>query len=119
MSALNSQHCEACKADAPKVSAAELKILLAEIPDWHVAVKDSIMQLERVFSFRDFLSAMAFGNKVGELAEAEGHHPAILIEWGKVTVSWWSHKIKGLHKNDFIMAAKTDQVFRLPADYPA
>ncbi len=63
-----------------------------------------------MFKFKDFVQAGAFTNKIAEIAEQEGHHPAILTEWGKVTVTWWTHKIKGLHRNDFIMAAKTDQV---------
>ncbi|MEP0825876.1 MAG: 4a-hydroxytetrahydrobiopterin dehydratase, partial [Nitrososphaera sp.] len=67
---------------------------------------------EKSFAFKDFAEALAFTNRVGAIAEQEGHHPDILTEWGKVTVSWWTHKIKGLHKNDFIMAAKTDALLR-------
>ncbi|MBV9691739.1 MAG: 4a-hydroxytetrahydrobiopterin dehydratase [Ktedonobacteraceae bacterium] len=70
----------------------------------------SIKWLERVFTFKNFVEALAFSNKVGELAEQEGHHPALLSEWGKVTVTWWTHAMKGLHKNDFVMAACTDQL---------
>jgi 4a-hydroxytetrahydrobiopterin dehydratase len=72
------------------------------------------MQLERVFLFKNFKHALAFTNAVGEIAEAEGHHPGLLTEWGKVTVTWWSHSIKGLHRNDFIMAARTDKWPRPP-----
>lgn len=68
------------------------------------------MQLERVFTFADFRQALAFTNRVGGLAETAGHHPALLTEWCKITVSWWTHKIKGLHRNDFILAARTDEV---------
>jgi 4a-hydroxytetrahydrobiopterin dehydratase len=110
MTELNQSHCEACRADAPQVSDDELATLIRDIPDWVPEVRDGVMQLERVFSFGSFVEAMAFTNKVGELAEEEGHHPALLTEWGRVTVTWWSHKIKGLHRNDFIMAAKTDKV---------
>lgn len=110
MTDLAKQVCEACRADAPKVSDEELAALIKEIPDWVSLVKDGVLQLERVFSFKNFREALAFTNAVGELAEEVDHHPALLTEWGKVTVSWWSHKIKGLHKNDFIMAARTDQV---------
>jgi 4a-hydroxytetrahydrobiopterin dehydratase len=78
---------------------------------WSVVEKDGIKRLEKSFKFKDFAEALAFTNKVGELAEKEGHHPDILTEWGSVTVSWWTHKIKGLSKNDFIMAAKTDAVY--------
>jgi 4a-hydroxytetrahydrobiopterin dehydratase len=106
---LSEQVCEACRADAPRVSDDELKALLREIPDWAPVVRDGILQLERVFTFSDFAQALAFTNKVGALAEEAGHHPAILTEWGKVTVTWWTHKIKGLHKSDFILAARTDE----------
>jgi 4a-hydroxytetrahydrobiopterin dehydratase len=108
MSELAVQKCEACHVDAPKVSDEELKTLLAQIPDWVPVVRDNIMMLEREFKFKNFKQALAFANQVAELAEAEFHHPAILLEWGKVTVTWWTHAIKGLHKNDFICAAKTD-----------
>lgn len=114
MSGLEQQQCEACRADAPRVSDEELAALVGEIPDWTPAVRDGILQLERAFGFKNFVDALAFTNRVGELAEAQGHHPAILTEWGSVTVTWWSHKIKGLHKNDFIMAAKTDRLAASP-----
>ena len=111
MTELSKQSCEACKADAPLISDEDLKRLMPKIPDWEIIVIDNIMRLRREFNFKDFAGAMAFSNRVGEIAEDEGHHPAILTEWGKVTVTWWSHKIKGLHKNDLIMAARTDEVF--------
>ncbi len=109
-SALSQAHCEACRADAPKVSESELAELLHEIPDWAIEVRAGVMQLERLFLFKNFKQALAFTNAVGALAEAEGHHPALLTEWGKVTVTWWSHSIQGLHRNDLIMAARTDQL---------
>jgi 4a-hydroxytetrahydrobiopterin dehydratase len=105
---LAAQQCEACQAGAPKVDDAQLAELIREIPEWAPIVIDHVMQLERVFTFRNFRLALAFTNQVGELAEAEGHHPEIVTEWGKVTVRWWTHKIEGLHINDFICAAKTD-----------
>lgn len=108
MNELGRMHCEACRADAPTVSDEELATLVREIPDWSVETRDGVMQLERIFRFRNFADALAFANRVGELAEAEGHHPALLVEWGRVTVTWWTHKIGGLHRNDFIMAARTD-----------
>jgi 4a-hydroxytetrahydrobiopterin dehydratase len=111
MSNLSTQKCEACRADAPKVSDEELAELIKQIPDWVPEVRDGIMQLERVFKFKNFKLALEFTNAVGAMAEQEGHHPGLLTEWGKVTVTWWSHSIKGLHKNDFVCAAKTDQVF--------
>jgi 4a-hydroxytetrahydrobiopterin dehydratase len=108
---LSKQNCEACRADAPKMSDDDIKMLMPNIPDWNIVVVDGVMQLSREFEFKNFEQAMAFSNRVGEIAEAEDHHPAILTEWGKVTVTWWSHKIKGLHRNDLIMAARTDEVY--------
>lgn len=110
MTDLSQESCEACRVDAPRVSDEELAELIKQIPDWQPVVKDSVLQLERVFCFKDFEQAMKFTNQVGELAESAGHHPALLTEWGKVTVTWWSHKIKGLHRNDFILAARTDEL---------
>lgn len=108
---LAEQQCEACRADAPQVSDEELATLIREIPEWTPEVRDGVMQLERVYKFRNFKQALAFTNNVGEIAEEVGHHPALLTEWGKVTVTWWSHEMGGLHRNDFIMAARTDSVF--------
>ncbi len=116
MNNLSQESCEACRADAPQVSDEELKQLIGKIPDWNIEVRDNVMQLEKTFSFDNFLKALAFTNKVGEAAETEGHHPTLLTEWGKVMVTWWSHKIKGLHRNDFIMAARTDEIFNRFSD---
>jgi 4a-hydroxytetrahydrobiopterin dehydratase len=93
------------------VSNEERVQLLALIPHWTVIVVNDVMQLERVFKFKDFKLALAFTNQVGELAEAEFHHPSILTQWGDVTVTWWTHVIGGLHKNDFVMAARTEGLF--------
>ena len=108
---LSKQSCEACRADAPSLNDDDLEALMPKIPDWSIIVVDGINQLSREFGFRNFEQAIAFSNRVGDIAETENHHPAILTEWGKVTVTWWSHKIKGLHKNDLIMAARTDEVY--------
>jgi 4a-hydroxytetrahydrobiopterin dehydratase len=108
MTDLKSKTCEACRADAPLATPAQIKEYLAQLPEWKVIEIDGIKQLQRVFKFQDFKEALAFSNRVGDIAEAEGHHPAILTEWGRTTVNWWTHKIKGLHVNDFVMAAKTD-----------
>ncbi len=108
--ALAGNKCEACRADAPPLSVTERETLLPQIPRWSVVEINGIEQLKRVFKFDDFVSAQAFTNKVADLAEKEGHHPAILLEWGRVTVRWWTHKIRGLHRNDVIMAAKCDRM---------
>jgi 4a-hydroxytetrahydrobiopterin dehydratase len=110
-SPLHDQTCEACRVGAPLVDAEEYPTLLKEIPEWHITPVEGINQLSRCYPFRNFVEALAFTNKVGELAEAYNHHPEIRTEWGKVTVIWWTHKISGLHKNDFIMAAKSDQLY--------
>ena len=110
MSDLSQQACEACRADAPKISDDDLRQLMPQIPEWAVIVDDGIMKLERIFKFSNFVDAMAFSNRVAEVAEAADHHPAILTEWGRVTITWWSHKIKGLHRNDLILASRTDDV---------
>lgn len=112
MSALHQAHCEACRADAPRVSDQELALLIREIPEWEIETRDGHLELKRAFLFDNFRHALAFTNAVGEIAEAQGHHPDLLTEWGKVTVTWWSHKIRGLHRNDFIMAARTDELAR-------
>ena len=88
----------------------EIAGLNLQVPEWRIVEIDGIKRLERVFKFKNFAEALKFTNQIGELAEGEGHHPAILTEWGRVTVTWWTHKIKGLHRNDFIMAAKTDKI---------
>lgn len=102
--------CVACRKDAPTVSDAELAELHRQIPDWEVIELDGIKRLRRVFRFDDFAGALEFTRRVGEIAEEEGHHPALLTEWGRTTVMWWTHKLRGLHRNDFVMAAKTDQL---------
>ena len=101
----------ACGGDEPLLSDVQIAELLEQIPGWDVVVRDGIKRLERRFDFRDFARALEFTNRVGEAADAEGHHPAILTEWGKVTVTWWTHEIQGLHRNDFTMAAKTNRLF--------
>ena len=111
MNTLREQKCTACRKGEPTVTEAEIAELHLQVPEWQLIEREGIKKLERVFKFSNFAEALAFTNKAGALAEAEGHHPALLTEWGRVTVTWWTHKIKGLHKNDFIMAAKTDSIF--------
>ena len=110
MTELKQQQCEACRVDAPRVTAEQIENLKPQIPNWELIKEEEIDRLRRVFTFEDFEQALTFTNRVGALAEQEGHHPAILTEWGSVTVTWWTHKIGGLHVNDFISAAKTDEL---------
>jgi len=111
MTILSKESCEACRADAPLVTREDMDHLLPLIPEWTVVSEEGIPRLQRTFTFPDFAGALIFTNRVGDIAEQEGHHPEILTEWGKVTVTWWTHKIRGLHRNDFIMAARTDEVY--------
>ena len=108
MTDLSQNKCEACRVGAPLLTDDEKAELLPQIPEWEIIEQEGVEQLFRQYSFANFVEAIAFANKVGDIAEEEGHHPAILVEWGKVGVRWWTHKIKGLHKNDVVMAAKTD-----------
>ena len=110
MSELSEMKCTACRGGEPTLTQVEMVELRPQVPEWQVVQREGIERLERVFRFRNFSQALAFTNRVGEQAEKEGHHPALLTEWGKVTVTWWTHKIGGLHRNDFIMAARTDEL---------
>jgi 4a-hydroxytetrahydrobiopterin dehydratase len=112
MSKLSEMKCVACRKGEPTVTDKEISELLTQTPEWEIVEHSGIKRLERVFKFKNFAQALEFTNKIGEIAEKEGHHPAILTEWGKVTISWWTHVINGLHKNDFIMAAKTDELYQ-------
>ena len=81
---------------------------LARLPDWRIVKQSEVERLERTYTFRNFREALAFTARVGEFAEAANHHPAILTEWGKVTVTWWTHSAGGIAPRDFEMAAATD-----------
>lgn len=108
MTQLKDEVCEACRVGAPQLTEKEIAALQEQIPLWVLVNEDGVNKLRREFSFRNFADAMAFAVKVGELAEGHNHHPLLTVEWGRVTVVWWTHKIRGLHRNDAVMAAKTD-----------
>lgn len=110
MNELAQLHCSQVAANTPALTERELDQFKAQLPGWDTHTVRGEPRLQKAFQFKDFREAVAFTNRVAELANEEDHHPAILTEWGRVTVAWWTHKIKGLHKNDFIMAAKTDQI---------
>ena len=110
MAELLNQSCEACKIGTPTLSNEEINNLMSEITDWNL-ITEPINQLKKVFNFNDYQSGVTFLNSVANMADAEDHHPEITLEWGKVTILWWSHKIQGLHKNDFICASKTDSLY--------
>jgi len=109
MKELATKECVPCEKGAPRLKGQELLKLQDQLGHgWRVVQEH---HLEKEFTFKNFREALDFTNKVGEIAEAAGHHPALLTEWGRTTVTWWTHKIGGLHRNDFIMAAKTDQLY--------
>ncbi len=111
MSELAGMHCSAINANSQRLTDQEIGEYQAKLPNWEIYPKEGELRLEKVFQFKDFTQAVDFTNKVAKIANQEDHHPALLTEWGRVTVTWWTHKIRGLHLNDFIMAAKTDQLF--------
>lgn len=111
MGGLANEKCVPCRGGVPPLDRNEVEALLSEVPEWGVVDRDGVESLERSFRFADFASALVFTNRVGALAEEAGHHPALLTEWGRVTVSWWTHAIGGLHRNDFVAAARTDKAY--------
>ncbi len=109
MEALADARCEPCRQGSAPLGGEEMEALLPRVPGWSLLVRDGVPRLERAYAFPDFAGALAFANRVGAMAEEEGHHPALTVEWGSATVSWWTHAIGGLHRNDFVMAARTDR----------
>lgn len=109
---LASQACEACRPDSPTVPEADWRPLLEELVGWEIVREDGVPMLKRRFAVKDFVAALALATRVGELAESEDHHPRLVVEYGSVEVCWWTHAIGGLHRNDFIMAARTDALAR-------
>jgi 4a-hydroxytetrahydrobiopterin dehydratase len=103
--------CVPCRGGEPTLTDAEIEDLLFHVIGWQVAGAGGVKRIEKVFKFENFAEAMAFTNKLAVISEEQGHHPLIVTEWGRVTVQWWTHVIHGLHRNDFIMAAKTDELF--------
>ena len=111
MTELTQSSCVPCRGGVPPLGDAEIAPLLRQVPEWRVTEVLGVKHLEREFRFPDFKAAMDFALRVGELAEREQHHPDLHVAWGKVRVEVWTHKISGLHANDFILAAKTDALF--------
>ena len=111
MSTLAEESLTLCRKDNPALSAPERTTLLSRLEGWEITAEANVSRLRRVFTFGDYTSALAFTQEVASAAEQANHHPAILLEWGRVTISWWTHTIQGLHRNDFIMAARCDRIF--------
>ena len=110
MASLTESRCEPCRGGVPPLTPDEVRAMLPKIPEWHMVERDRTVRIERGFKFADFAAAMAFAIRVADLAQAEDHHPELHIGQGRVRVETWTHKIRGLHRNDFIMAAKIDQL---------
>ena len=108
MEDLAPKSCVPCRGGVPPLSANEAARHLASTPAWRL--EENGTRVARRFEFQDFVGAMKFVNRVAELAEAQGHHPDIAIHWNKVDLVLWTHKIGGLHENDFILAAKIDRL---------
>lgn len=111
MPSLREQQCVPCRGDTPPLTDREIDNLKPEVPAWEVVEEGGIKRLRRTFRCADFAKALEFTNRVGALAEEQDHHPVLITRWGQVTVMWWTHAIKGLHTNDFIMAARTDALY--------
>lgn len=107
MSELASKTCVPCRGGIPPLAGPELEALARQVPLWKVVDGHHIT---RNFPFKDFLQALAFVNKVGALAEEQGHHPDVFLTWGKADITTWTHKINGLTESDFILAAKIDKL---------
>ncbi len=107
---LAQQTCIPCSGSLPPATAAEIAQYRRQLPQWALIESAGVSQLQRQYQFANFDRALDFTNQVGAIAQVANHHPALLTEWGKVTVTWWTHAINGLHQNDFVMAAKTDEI---------
>ena len=112
MTDLTKEKCVPCESDIPPMKENEIQEMKKEVPKWEVIKADGISHLKRSFKFDDFEEALEFTNIIGEIAEEQGHHPVIELTWGRVTIEWWTHNINGLHKNDFVMAAKSSKAYR-------
>ena len=108
---LAEKQCQACRPGSPQVAEPQRSELAAGLADWSIDPVDGMDQLAAEYRFPDFAAALEFVGRVGALAEAENHHPRLVLEWGRVEVRWWTHSIGGLHLNDFIMAARSDRAF--------
>lgn len=112
MSELSRQACIPCRKNSSPLSSLDIASLLRELDQWQLGETQGAQHLQKSYAFPNFRQALDFSNAIGALAEQEDHHPSLLTEWGKVTVRWWTHSIGGLHLNDFILAARCDDVFQ-------
>ena len=115
MSSLATMICVPCRKGEPALTEAEVQRLLPDVPEWRLMHRDGMPTLQRIYTVHDFAAALALADAIGAAAEAQGHHPLLTIEWGRLTAQWWTHAVKGLHRNDFIMAARSDALFAAQA----
>lgn len=107
---LSKEGCEACRPDAPMLTEEQVEALLPEVPQWQVIEEEGQKRLHRVFKTKNFNEALALAHMIGAFADEVDHHPRFVVEWGSLAVTWWSHKIGGLHRNDFVCAARSDEL---------
>jgi len=110
MNELSRMKCVACRGGDPPLTDPEIGELHSQIPEWQLIELDGVKRLQRIFKFKTYAQSLEFTNEIAAMAEEEDHHPSIILEWGRVTIQWWTHVVKGLHMNDFIMAARTDSL---------
>lgn len=111
MKDLKDSTCVPCRGGIPPLTDAVIAELLREVPEWRVVEVGGVRRITREYAFRNFREALDFTIRVGELAEEQDHHPDIHLAWGKVRIEVWTHKIRGLHRNDFILAARSDAIY--------
>jgi 4a-hydroxytetrahydrobiopterin dehydratase len=114
MNKLVNEHCVPINATSHRLDDREVSELMTKVSGWKIFRQNEEPRLEKIYDFEDFKQALEFTQRIGMAADEENHHPSLLTEWGKVTVDWWTHKIKGLHRNDFVMAAKSDELYHQP-----
>ena len=102
--------CQPCTSKTPKLNPIEISKLLSEVPQYALEEVDGVHRIFKIYTFKNYNQALAFTNKIALLSEKENHHPQIILEWGKVRLTWWTHAIDGLDTNDFIMALKSEKL---------
>ncbi|MGD2115734.1 MAG: 4a-hydroxytetrahydrobiopterin dehydratase [Acidobacteriota bacterium] len=112
MTDLSTMHCVPCEGGVEPLGSEAITDYLEQTPGWEVVEEDGEKRLRRAYEFESFARALELTDRIGAAAEEQGHHPVLVTEWGKVTVTWWTHAIGGLHDNDFVMAAKSDEIYR-------
>ena len=111
MQSFSQEQCVPCRGGESMLHELEIDELKPHVSEWQVVEEEGEKRLRRAFRFNNFQQALGFTNAVGAAAEEQDHHPVLVTEWGKVTVTWWTHAIGGLHRNDFVMAARTDELY--------